>query len=87
MFVHSWPAQLLPAIGGIEVLENACRVDAVFGDILTVAKLISWLTREPNAMSANVLSRREVAMLLAMWNMQDAATVKVGWRCPRTCCC
>lgn len=69
--------QLLAGIGGIEVLENACRVDAVFDDIVAVSKLISWLTREPNAMQSNVLSRREVAMLLAMWNMQDAATVHV----------
>lgn len=69
--------QLLHGVGGLEVLQQGCQAGASSTDILLVSQLLAWLSRDPVAMRMGVLSRRDVAMMIAMWGLQDTATMRV----------
>jgi len=59
---------------GLGAFENACRKDAVFTDVVMVAQTLAWLSNHAYVVTAHLFGRREVALLLAMWNMQDVAS-------------
>ena len=59
--------------GGLEVLDLACRGEILVQDVRLVAEMMAWLSRNPDCIAMKLFRKQELAMLLAMWAMHNAA--------------